>query len=149
MVKEGFQALKWPPICGKTREFQTEKTPFSRKKHFLWQMILKHRTLRLVNRAYCVKSDAIMWNHWNFKVKTLFFFSFTGPWRRMKCLKKDPFSCEISNDDTYPTCQTMTLLGAYNDHYDERWHIYYTMIQNVLLILSITLYIYICQTNTY
>ncbi len=27
----GFQTLKWPPICGKIRGFQTEKTPFHEK----------------------------------------------------------------------------------------------------------------------
>ncbi len=26
-------------------------------------------------------------------------------------LEKDPFSCEIQNNDMHPTCQTMTLLG--------------------------------------
>ncbi len=36
-------------------------------------MILKHRTLKLVNRLYCVKSDPVIWNHREFWVKTPLF----------------------------------------------------------------------------
>ncbi len=54
-----------------------------------------------------LKSDAIMWNHGDFFSKNTPFSKNT-----QKMLKKDPFSDEIPNDDTYPTFQTMTLLGC-------------------------------------
>ncbi len=75
-------------------------------------MILKCKILRLVNIPYCIKSDPIMWNHRDFWVKTPFLGGFTGLRRPVKYLKNDPFSGEIQNDDTSPTCQTMTLRGA-------------------------------------
>ncbi len=38
-------------------------------------------------------------------VKTPHFFGLTSQWKPVKCLKKDPFSHEIQNDDTYSACQ--------------------------------------------
>ncbi len=62
----------------------------------------------------------------------------------MKCLKKDTFSREIQKDDTYPTCQTMTLPElhiAYICHCDtclsnaqNMLHIYFKLI-NIFSIL--------------
>ncbi len=52
-----------------------------------------------------------MWNHRDFWVKKDPFLWFQGSIKAREMLEKDPFSHEIQTDDTYPTCQTMTLPG--------------------------------------
>ncbi len=66
------------PHYGQNKGISDRKDPFSQKNRFSLQMILKHRTLTLVNTPYCVESDPVMWNHRYFWVKTPCLFCFTG-----------------------------------------------------------------------
>ncbi len=61
-------------------------------------------------RCYYVKSQG-------FLSKNTPFFGFKCLHKPVKCLKKDPFSREIQNDDMYPMCQTMTLSGWGNEQF--------------------------------
>ncbi len=70
---------------------------------------IKTQNLRLVNRQYCVKSDPIMLNHRDLVKTPLVWLH--GSVKTSEMLGKKTFSCEIQNNDMYPTCQNMTLLG--------------------------------------
>ncbi len=63
--KTGISGIEITPICGKTRGFQTKKTPFHRKTKGIKVLIDPF----CENRRYCLKSDSIMWNHGDFWVK--------------------------------------------------------------------------------